>query len=246
MKSKISIIIPVAPGEHLQSELQKQLSEAPADWEILICASQKPDQSFLDERFRWVKTRDGRAKSLNEGASKATGDYLLFLHADSILTEGTFDKLLQTAGMQKEELYYFDLKFIRISNHNVCPKEAGVLFRCRFLETPFGDQGFFMIKKLFEKYGPYSEDAEYGEDHLLVRKLKKRKIKICPIGIQLYTSPRKYEQGGWIRVTILHQYLWMKQAIEDWWQWRNEKDENSNCSILQNSRSFSSQDETRC
>lgn len=242
MKNRVSIIIPLAPGEKLQDELYNQLLSAPAEWEILICSGQEPNQLLYDERFHLIKTYGGRAGSLNEGASRATGDYLWFLHADSVLVDFTYEKLDEIADMHKSELYYFDLKFIHLSNHNVRPKEIGVLFRCRCLKTPFGDQGFFMKKELFEANGPYSVEASYGEDHLFVRKLRRKKIKIIPIGMQLYTSPRKYEQSGWVKVTIRHQYLWIKQAIEDWWQWRNEKYESSDCSILQNSRTFTSQD----
>ncbi len=233
MGNKISVIIPVAPNEKIHSELQKQLLSAPDDWEILVCSGQEPDQVLLfDERFRWMKADAGRANCLNEGARQATGNFLWFLHADSLLVEGTYDKLRQTAELNQSELYYFDLKFLRLSNHNVRPKEVGVLIRSRCLHTPFGDQGFFMKKELFEANGPYSVKAAYGEDHLYVRGLRRRKIKLTPIGLPLYTSPRKYEQKGWVRVTILHQYLWIKQAIEDWWQWRNVKYENSNRSLL--------------
>lgn len=225
MKNKISIIIPLAPGEKLQSKLHNQLLSAPVDWEILICSSQEIDPLIYDKRFRWIKTDGGRAGSLNEGANQATGNYLWFLHADSVLVDYTYDKLEQIADLHKSELYYFDLKFIRLSNHNVRPKEIGVLFRCRRLKTPFGDQGFFMKKELFEANGPYSVEVAYGEDHLFVRKLKRKKIAITPIGMELYTSPRKYEEKGWVKVTILHQYLWIKQVIVDWWQWRNDKSE---------------------
>lgn len=233
MGNTISIIIPVAPNEKINSELQKQLLSAPDDWEILVCTGQEPDQALLfDERFKWIKACGGRANCLNEGAGQAAGSFLWFLHADSVLVEGTYDKLRHIAELNQSELYYFDLKFLRLSNHNVRPKEVGVLFRSRCLHTPFGDQGFFLKKELFEANGPYSVKAAYGEDHLFIRSLRRRKVKLTPIGIQLYTSPRKYEEKGWVKVTILHQYLWIRQAIEDWWQWRNVKHENSDRSLL--------------
>ena len=233
MGKKISIIIPVAPNEKIHSKLQKQLLSAPGDWEILICSEQEPGQGLLvDERFRWIKTGSGRANCLNEGARQATGGFLWFLHADSVLVEGTYDKLRQVTDLNRSDLCYFDLRFLRLSNHPVRPKEIGVLFRSRCLHTPFGDQGFFLKKELFEANGSYSVEAAYGEDHLFVRGLRRKNIKITPIGLQLYTSPRKYEQNGWIKVTILHQYLWIKQAIKDWWQWRKWQYENSNRSLL--------------
>lgn len=233
MTNRISIIIPVAAEEKLHMELHKQLLAVPGDWEILICSSREPDQSqLLDDRFRWIKTEDGRANSLNEGARLATGNYLWFLHADSVLVEGTGDILIQTANLNRKELYYFELKYLRLSKHNIRPKEIGVLFRCKCFGIPFGDQGFFLRKDLFDTFGPYSVEADYGEDHLFVRKLRRSKIKITPIGMQLFTSPRKYEEKGWAKITILYQYLWIKQSIQDWWQWRNKKNENSNCSLL--------------
>jgi RNA polymerase sigma factor (sigma-70 family) len=70
-------------------------------------------------------------------------------------------------------------------------------------------------KELFEANGSYSVEAAYGEDHLFVRYLRRRKIKITPIGLQLYTSPRKYEQKGWVKVTVLHQYLWINKGNYD-------------------------------
>lgn len=233
MNKKISIIIPVAPNEKIHNELQRQLFLAPDDWEILICSEQEPDKGLLfDLRFRWIKSKTGRANCLNEGARKASGHFLWFLHADSVLVEGTYDRLRKIAEHNLSELYYFDLRFLRLSNHPVRPKEIGVLFRSRCLHTPFGDQGFFLKKELFDTYGPYSIEAAYGEDHLFVRTLRRNNIKITTIGLPLFTSPRKYEQNGWIKVTVLHQYLWIKQALEDWWQWRKIKYENSNRSLL--------------
>lgn len=214
MVNKISVIIPLAPKEKLHRELQEQILDFPSNWEILICSSQEPDWMLFP--YRWIQTIGGRANSLNNGAREATGDYLWFLHADSILVDGTVDKLNEIASLNKEELYYFQLKFIKLSNHNVRPKEIGVKLRCQVFHNPFGDQGYFISKRLFEEQGPYNEQAEYGEDHLFVRKLRRNKFNITPIELPLYTSPRKYETIGWTNVTILHQYLWIKQAILDW------------------------------
>jgi glycosyltransferase involved in cell wall biosynthesis len=244
MQKKVSVIIPLAPGEIVLPKLCSQLAGLPKEWEVLICSSQKPDQDFLSEGFRYTYTQKGRANSLNEGAEEASGDYLWFLHADSILISGSIEKLVkiirEEARNQKKALYYFDLKFIRMSGHNVRPKEIGVLFRSRCLHTPFGDQGFFISRELFEQYGPYPVKAPYGEDHLFIRKLRRYGIEIKPTGIGLYTSPRKYEQNGWIRTTILHQYLWLKQAFEDWIEHKGEaRSEYSDRNLLQDTGTLS-------
>lgn len=234
MKKEISIIIPVAPGENLHDGLIEQLTSIPGDWEVLICSDRIPDQYINYEgSFRWIYAETGRANSLNEGAKNAKGQFLWFLHADSILAEGCFAKLKETAQSKEAALFYFDLKFIRATRRCFRFNELGVLFRTRFLKTPFGDQGFFMEKEVFEKYGPYSTEAKYGEDHLFVRKLRRSNIKTVPFKVPLYTSPRKYERNGWLKTTALYQYLWLKQALLDWLQFRGEKSyENSNRGIL--------------
>lgn len=234
MKIEVSIIIPLAPNDLLSEEFKHQLLTFPEHWEILICTSKEPDDDiFINNNFRWLPTSGGRASSLNEGARYSKGEYLWFLHSDSSLVSGTCIKLQRAMKQKEKQLFYFDLKFIRLSSHNVKPKELGVLFRSRILKTPFGDQGFFMRKELFSQYGPYSTEALYGEDHLFVRKLKRSHIKITPIGLELYTSPRKYERGGWTKITLLHQYLWIRQSLEDWWRYRRVKEnEYSNRSVL--------------
>lgn len=244
MQKKVSVIIPLAPGETILQELAFQLADLPKEWEVLICSSQRPDQDCLLGEFRFIHTRKGRANSLNEGAKAATGDYLWFLHADSILVPESIEKLdkimKEEALSRNRDLHYFDLRFIRMSGHNVRPKEFGVLFRSRCLHTPFGDQGFFMSCELFYQYGPYSVEAPYGEDHLFIRNLRRYGVNIKPTGIGLYTSPRKYEQNGWIRTTILHQHLWLKQAFEDWLEHKGEaRSEYSNRNLLQNTGTLS-------
>jgi glycosyltransferase involved in cell wall biosynthesis len=215
MQMKVSVIIPVAPKEAIFNSLQEQLMVLPADWEILICSSEKPRLTQeASNKFKWIYSEGGRAVSLNKGAKQAHGDYLWFLHADSILAKGCIKKLSylihSNRNNRENALYYFDLKFIKASNHYMKPKEIGVLFRSRCLHTPFGDQGFFMKRELFEQFGPYSTEALYGEDHLLVREFRRKKIKIVPIGVNLYTSARKYEENGWVKTTLRYQYLWLK------------------------------------
>ena len=246
MKVIVSVIIPLAPGEVLFPILRKQLLLLPKDWEVLLCSQHKPKlEQAGGERFRWINTDTGRAGCLNEGARQARGIYLWFLHADSIMGKGSITGLTDMIASEEKNrsrhsLYYFDLKLISSVRRFTRPKELGVLFRSSCLHTPFGDQGFFMNKELFYHYGPYSEEASYGEDHLLVRKFRREKITIKPIGRYLYTSARKYDENGWTKTTLSHLYLWLKQVYEDRVEHgRIKKHENSCCRILQNTGTFS-------
>lgn len=239
MHYKVSVIIPLAPKETIPAVLEEQLDTLPVDWEILICSTQRsPILKSLENRIKWVYARSTRAYCLNEGAKHALGEYLWFLHADSILINKSVDQLSKI--MQKEEaLYYFDLKFYK----NSCPliklNEWGVRFRSRCLKTPFGDQGFFIKRELFERLEHYSTEASYGEDHLLIREYRRNKVSIIPIGMSLYTSARKYEKNGWLRTTLQHLYLWQKQAFDDRTNQKGEmKNENSHRNLLQDPGDF--------
>lgn len=213
---KLSVIIPVAPGERLNELLEKQLASFPDDWEILLCSPERPSiKASLESRAQWVQSRIGRAHCLNAGAEHAVGEYLWFLHADSILLDNTADRIRQTMQKDEKALYYFDLKFFARRGRLMRLNEIGVLLRCRFLKTPFGDQAFLIKNELFKKLPVYSEEAEYGEDHLLVRDYRRHLVPIKPIGMEILTSARKYEEFGWLRTTMNHLTLWRRQAKQD-------------------------------
>ena len=213
---KLSVIIPVAPGERLNELLEKQLTDFPAEWEILLCSPNRPFISAaLESKAQWIQSQTGRASCLNTGAKHADGEYLWFLHADSILLDMTADTLERTMEQNERALYYFDLKFFSQGCRLMRLNEIGVWFRCRFLKTPFGDQAFLIKEELFKKLSGFSEEAEYGDDHLLVRDYRRHRVRIKPIGMKILTSARKYEELGWLRTTMKHLTLWRKQAKQD-------------------------------
>lgn len=157
---------------------------------------------------------------MNLGVRNAKGSLLWFLHADSSLLEGALDKFLQKTDFENK-IYYFDLKFSR-GPWAMIFNEWGVRFRCRFLKTPFGDQGLCMSKWLFDALGGYDEGAPYGEDHLLIRKARRHGVEIIPVGESLVTSSRKYQEQGWLKTTLTHQYLWYKQIL-CWYREENSR-----------------------
>jgi len=237
---KVSVIIPLAWAETISDKLIGQLSLLPNDWEILLCSPKQISRAILNtEHTKYIMAQNGRAYCLNEGAKQAKGEYLWFLHADSLLMEGTVSELTKIVETNSLALYYFNLVFYTNDCHMMKFTAWGVRFRCKFLKTPFGDQGFFMKKSLFEEYGNYSTTASYGEDHLLVRNFRRNKIPIKRIGLKLYTSATKYERDGWLKTTVSHLYLWRKQASSDEKLHRKEpRNENSSGNILQDTRRF--------
>ena len=150
---------------------------------------------------------------MNAGASHAIGDYLWFLHADSRFDDDTISSLLKSIDRHPDSLLFFDLAFIKSKKWPMCVNEIGAKFRSNILKIPFGDQGFCIRKTIFNEIGKFREDVEYGEDHLLTWQAKKHGVSIKAVGAKLFTSPRKYQEHGWLKITLLYQFLWMKQAL---------------------------------
>lgn len=162
----------------------------------------------------------GRASQMNAGAAVANGDFLWFLHADTVLSDNSFDALADSISQHPTRLHYFDLAFLKDATALMRLNQMGVKLRSRLAHTPFGDQGFCLGADLFEQLGGYPEQAAYGEDHLLVWRARQQGICLQPVGSWLWTSARKYQHQGWLRTTIRHQILWLRQAWPEWRQLR--------------------------
>lgn len=188
MNNRISIIIPAAPVEPALDRLLEDLRGL--DCEIIV-------------------SREGtRARSLNNGAARAKGRFLWFLHADSRVTADNIAALTRGLGAAPDALHYYDLAFDGggLARLNAWAANR----RARLGGMPYGDQGLCLAKDLFTVCGGYPEDAPYGEDLLFVRRARRAGIALHPLPSTLTTSARKYRQQGWLQLTILHQWRMFK------------------------------------
>lgn len=185
---RVSIIIPLAAGETAHERLLDDLKHLGT--EII------------------VSSEGSRAKSLNAGAAKARNPFLWFLHADSRVSAENLVGLQQALARRSNALHYFDLAYEEggLASLNA----LGANIRSRLFGLPYGDQGFCVSKTLFEKIGGYPENVPYGEDLLFVRLAKKAGIRLNRIPSKLSTSARKYQQHGWLKLTMLRQWQMLK------------------------------------
>ncbi|MCC6597787.1 MAG: hypothetical protein IT559_03255 [Alphaproteobacteria bacterium] len=185
---RVSIIIPVAPGETAHERLLEDIKHL--NTEIII------------------SSESSRAKSLNAGAAKARNPFLWFLHADSRVSAENISRLEQELTRRSNVLHYFDLAY---EEGGLATLNAwGANIRSRLCGLPYGDQGFCISKTLFEKIGGYPEKVSYGEDLLFIRCAKRAGIRLNRIPSKLKTSARKYHQHGWLRLTVLRQRQMIK------------------------------------
>ena len=150
---------------------------------------------------------------MNAGAMAAGGDWLWFLHADSVFETGVLERLAEIASQNFSALYYHDLKFLADGPSGMALNEWAVGGRSNIFKMPFGDQGFFIKQELFHELGKYREDLAYGEDHVFVWKARQEGVEVISTGTKLATSARKYKKHGWLKTTLLHVRLTFAQAI---------------------------------
>lgn len=228
---QLSVIVPVGPTDSAWLTLLPCLSCLGHQSEVCIVATESAPHDLtvllkhhqVTAEVRWIATASGRARQMNEGASQARGDCLWFLHADSQFDASVVSKLMAAIEAHPEALHFFDLAFAKTSWDWTLLNEWGVRFRSRVLGLPFGDQGFCLQRDLFSQLGPFNEDVAYGEDHLLVWNCHCAGVPLRPVGTTLTTSPRKYQQRGWLRTTALHLWRTWRQALPQWWRFHRSR-----------------------
>jgi|TARA_B110000967_G_scaffold209821_1_gene267874 glycosyltransferase involved in cell wall biosynthesis len=218
---KISIIIPLAPNESEWPFLLQSLNNIQHNIEILLVTSETnlALSSMLtpfNAAIKIIHSEQGRAKMLNTGSKMAKGRHLWFLHADSQIKPNTIHLLEKAIFKHPNSLIYFDLMFLKDSSRMMYLNSLGVRFRSHVLKTPFGDQGLCIKKSNFIQLGGYPDNLAYGEDHVFVWKSRQNNIEIKPANATIFTSGRKYKENGWLKTTLTHQYLWVKQAWPEW------------------------------
>lgn len=136
----------------------------------------------------------GRAIQMNRGAQLATGDILLFLHADTFLPWNAFELIEQTMRDPGYVGGAFDLGIL--SERRIFKvTECYAALRTRLTRVPFGDQGIFLRRSHFVQLGGYRE-VPIMEDVELMARIRKRGDGICIVPAKVMTSPRRWEKEG--------------------------------------------------
>lgn len=213
--ARVSVVVPVGPGDRLSPRLRAQLAALPAGAEVLVvCADGEPLETRHAEEsgdcgdcgplLRWLSAPRGRASQQNTGASCATRDWLWLLHADSVMTTGTLPSLARFVQRNEQALGFFDLRFLDDGPALMRLNALGVWFRSRGLGLPFGDQGLVLPRAAFQRLGGFDTTVAWGEDHELVWRARRAGLPPRAVRGTLCTSARKYAQDGWWRTTCRH------------------------------------------
>src|SRR5262245_36310521 len=191
----VSVIVPVLNEEKsIGATLQPLTSLAPHETIVVdggsddrTCAicGQFPIKLFSAER--------GRARQMNYGASRASGDVLLFLHADTRLPASAWRDIASALSDSRHIGGRFD---VELEGAHWMLKVIGALINCRSRATKIatGDQALFVRREVFERMGGFP-DIGLMEDIAFCRALKRLGALAC-LRSRVVTSARRWESDG--------------------------------------------------
>ena len=204
----ISVIIPAYNEEKALPATLRALFTQQGDYETIVVDGGSRDRTIEFARscpsVQVITAFKGRAIQMNAGAKLATGEWLLFLHADTVLPPGAIQRLLD---MESDAAVQAGGFMHRFSGDDWRLKAISFLdnFRCIRSRIIYGDQAFFVRHALFEQLGgfpnqPILEDVAFCE----------RLIKITTpllISPPVVTDARKFlKVGVWrsfVRVLLI-------------------------------------------
>ena len=177
----ISVIMPAYNEEKALPNTLRALFTQQGDFEVIVVDGGSTDGtcavlaefSFSEypSRLRLTAPK-GRASQMNAGAKQATGEWLLFLHADTVLPSGAVQRLNEMEADQTIQAGGFMHQF---SGDDWRLKLISFLdnFRCIRSRIIYGDQALFVRRTLFEQLGgfpnrPILEDVAFCESLIAV------------------------------------------------------------------------------
>ncbi|MGE0642832.1 MAG: TIGR04283 family arsenosugar biosynthesis glycosyltransferase [Nitrospira sp.] len=167
----ISVIMPAYNEEKVLPDTLNALFEQSGEFEVILVDGGSTDHTrAIVDQFnfqnhspltpypsrRVLIAPKGRASQMNAGAKQATGEWLLFLHADTILPGGAMQRLSEMENDQAIQaggfMHRFSgddwrLRFISFLDN----------FRCTRSRIIYGDQALFVRRSLFEQLGGFPE-----------------------------------------------------------------------------------------
>lgn len=219
--ARVTVVVPVGPGDRVSPVLQAQLAGLPGDAELHLVYASVADAERLhvdlpgpqDGPSRACQiAAPGRAGQQNAGAATAGRDWLWFLHADSQLAPATLPALAAFVRRDEAALGYFDLRFLDDGPALTRVNALGTWLRSHWLGLPFGDQGLVLPRATFVALGGFDPGLIRGEDHDLVWRARRARVPLRALHAPLYTSARKYAERGWWTTTTAHLHESWQQA----------------------------------
>lgn len=209
---RISVVIP-ALNEAANVAVAVASAAAPAVLEVIVVDGGSADDTVAIAQRAGAAVlhcERGRGRQLNAGAAVATGDVLLFLHADTTLPAG-FDAAV-TAALRDPRVAggRFDIDLLP-STPLVWLTARLISLRSRLSRIATGDQALFVRRRIFVDMGGF-QDLPIMEDLAFSIALKRRGRIAC-LRDRVASSSRRWRKDGVVRTILL---MWSMRFLYFW------------------------------
>lgn len=229
--TRVSLIVPVfrESEETLISMRNWMIAHCPPEVErlVVVADTDSCSQCIVEHDAVVLTASAGRAKQMNVGAAAASGDMLVFLHADTLL----------------ESTWHAELIALLRTDHcmwgafSPCIAASGFIYRCaerwgrfrsRVLKIPFGDQTIFISAQLFRAVEGFDESVDFMEELDLATRLNRQGHAPILLSSRARTSNRRWKTHGAIAYSLKNLILFflfiagVPRSFLRLWYWKPE------------------------
>ena len=220
---KLSVIVPTFNEEAVIADALQRAVATLAPHELIVADGCSADRTA--ERARpyanVLALPVTRGAALNHAASIATGDVLLFLHADTMTPEGAAAAIAHAIERPNVVGGAFRLRLDH-PGRLAALVTYNVNLRSSLLNTFFGDQAMFVRRDVFTRAGGF-RDWSVMEDLEILARLR-RHGRLVLLDQEVLTSARRHQRSGWWRtlgtiwgMTLLHRLGVPGHAMRRWY-----------------------------
>ena len=199
--SHLSIIIPTFNEETWIEKTLVSVQACAPDADILVVDGQSTDKTvaIASKYARVISAKRGRGGQLNAGVAATQGEFLLFLHADTLPEQVGIAELLTVMQSEDVDGGASRMRFddTRPIYRRIC---ENITKRSLRTKSYTGDQAIFTRRKVFQNLGgyrnwPFMEDVDYSE-----RMGKAGKVVL--LNAEVETSARRHQRWGLLRTQL--------------------------------------------
>ncbi len=207
---RITIIIPVRNEAAVIQQTLQALAHQSAGVEIIVVDGESSDgttdlASGLVDRV--IHAAPGRAHQMNAVLAEATGEIVLFLHADTVLPPSALTEIRQIAAPGGPVWGRFDVEIDGRSRF--LPMVAAFMnLRSRLSGVATGDQAIFALRDSLIQIGGVP-DIAIMEDIALSKRLRRLSKPLC-LRTKLHTSGRRWDANSALRTIVT---MWLMRFL---------------------------------
>lgn len=202
---RISIVIPTLNEERALPATLQNIAECARDCEVIIVDGGSTDHtqeifaSFRDLPMVWMEAPRGRGSQMNTAAAQASGDVLLFLHADTHLPPGAPEMIRNALADPQVLGGNFRVRFAPrtpLANfyawcYNLCSRHTRVFY---------GDSALFVRKEVFDRMGGFRAERVMEDFEFVLRLRREGRLVYIRQGTVTASARRFPTTGKGIRM----------------------------------------------